>query len=272
MNYWYILATASMVGLIGAILGTMMMLKKKSMVADAISHSVLPGIVITYLFTANLSSWPMTLGASLTGLLTVFLIEFLQHKIKLQEDASVGIIFTMLFALGVLMVCKYTGKIDLDLDCILYGEMAYIGLGDLTVPNEIYSMGFMLLLVVLFLLGSYRHIQIITFDSAYAKSIGIANNFWNYALMSLVSLSTVLAFESVGSVLIVSFLVIPAATGYILNNSLHMVFILACCFAILAVGLGFLMAYYLDVSLAASMSVVAGFQFFLVFVWKAFVR
>ena len=128
-DFWIIL-TGCLVAIPCALLGSFLMLRKMVMIGDAISHAVLPGIVISFLFTQSLSSPWLLFGASITGIFATVLIEFFKKKARLQNDASIGITFTWLFALGVIFISLFANNVDLDLDCVLFGQIEFIALSD----------------------------------------------------------------------------------------------------------------------------------------------
>lgn len=271
--FWIILAGA-LVAVNGALLGSFLVLRKMAMVGDAISHAVLPGIVIAFMFTGTLNSAPMLLGAAAMGLLATFIIESLHKAGKLQSDASIGITFTFLFAIGVIMISTLN-SVDLDLDCVLYGEIAYIPLDLLYIndttslgPVQIWILGITLLLVLGFVVLGYRALKLTTFDSAFAKAMGINVVLWHYLLMGAVSLFTVTAFESVGAILVVAFLTGPAATAYLLTDDLKRMLIIAAVAGILASIGGYYIAWWMDGSISAAMSVAIGIEFALAFVFS----
>lgn len=271
--FWIILAGA-LVAVNGALLGSFLVLRKMAMVGDAISHAVLPGIVIAFMFTGTLNSAPMLLGAAAMGLLATFIIESLHKAGKLQSDASIGITFTFLFAIGVIMISTLN-SVDLDLDCVLYGEIAYIPLDLLYIndttslgPVQIWILGVTLLLVLGFVVFGYRALKLTTFDSAFAKAMGINVVLWHYLLMGAVSLFTVTAFESVGAILVVAFLTGPAATAYLLTDELKRMLIIAAAAGILASIGGYYIAWWMDGSISAAMSVAIGIEFALAFVFS----
>lgn len=265
MQTFYIILLGALVACSCSLLGCYLLLRKMSMVGDAISHAVLPGIVIAYLITGSRGQVPMLIGAGITGVVTTYLIEFLNKKIRVQEDAAIGIVFTWLFALGVILISVYTDKIDLDQECVLYGEIGYVGLGTVGLPQEIWVMGSVLILILAFIIFGYRALFITTFDTAYAITIGLSSAFWHYVLMSLVSLATVAAFDAVGSILVVAFLVIPAATAYLLTDSLKKMLIISCIVGVIGAAGGYWIASWMDSAIAAAMSTVCGIQFLLVF-------
>ena len=270
MQSIYIIVLGTLVASSCALLGCFLMLRKMAMVGDAISHAVLPGIVVAYLFTGSKAQLPVLIGAAITGLLTTFLIEFLNKKIRLQEDAAIGIVFTWLFALGVILISVFAGKIDLDQDCVLYGEIAYVGLEGNGISQEIWVMGAIFLIILAFVKLGYRQLFITTFDPAYAATVGISTALWHYLLMGLVSLTTVAAFDSVGSILVVSFLVIPAATAYLITHSLPKMMVIAILVGTVGSVLGYFLSSIIDSSIAASMSTVCAIEFVLVFAYTRF--
>lgn len=274
---FWIITTGSLVAVIAALLGTFLVLRKMTMIGDAISHAVLPGLVVAYLFTGSLSSIPMLIGAAAVGMLATFLIETFHTKGKLQSDASIGMTFTWLFAVGVIMISSMTGQVDLDLDCVLYGEIAYVPLdlpmnaqGDIIsyVPRQVWILGGTLALVLGFVVIGFKGLKLTTFDPAYATAVGINTMFWHYALMGAVSLSTVTAFDSVGAILVVAFLTGPAATAYLLTDNLKRMLVIAALMGVLASIGGYYLAYVTDGSIAGAMAVATGVEFLLAFLFS----
>jgi manganese/zinc/iron transport system permease protein len=157
----------------------------------------------------------------------------------------------------------FASKVDLDQDCVLYGEIAYVGLGINGVPPTIYILGVILLLIIVFIYIFYKHLFVTTFDPSYASAIGVSVTIWHYALMGMVSLTTVASFEYVGSILVVAFLVIPAATAYLLTDKLVAMMGIASLVGVLSSVLGFYLAYSINGSIAAAMATVSGLFFIL---------
>ena len=162
MNDFWIILEGSLVAVSCGLLGAYLILRKMAMVGDAISHAVLPGIVIAYLVAQSRSSILLLLGAALFGLLSTFLIEILAKKARIQSDASIGITFTWLFAIGVILVSLYSGNADIDQDCVLYGDIAFVPLDTLFLgerdlgPTPIWLQGFNLFLVIAMIRIGYR--------------------------------------------------------------------------------------------------------------------
>jgi manganese/zinc/iron transport system permease protein len=269
-NDLYIIATAALVSVSCALLGCFLILRKMAMVGDAISHAVLPGIVIAFLISGSRDSETMLVGAGIIGILTTFMIEFLHSKAKLQTDASIGVTFTWLFAIGVVLISMFAGKVDLDQDCVLYGEIAYVPLDVIITddginlgPRALYIMGAILVAVVLFIVFGYKELFLTTFDPAYATAIGISTTLWHYLLMGAVSATTVASFESVGAILVVALMVAPAATAYLLTDDFRMMLILASITGILASIGGYYFAVWLDGSIAGAIAMACGILFLL---------
>ena len=276
MEAFYIILTASMFAISCGLLGCFLILRKMAMIGDAISHAVLPGIVIAYLITGSRASVPMILGAACLGIITTFLIEFFHRKARLQTDAAIGVTFTWLFALGVILISLYAGQVDLDQECVLYGEIAYIPLdlwvtesGTVMGPRAMYVAASILLVNVVFLFFSYRQLYLTTFDPAFAASLGVSVGLWNYLLMGAVSMTTVGAFDSVGAILVVALFVVPPATAYLLTDRLDRMLIYTTVLAIISSSLGYGLAFLMDGSIAGAIVTVSGLIFGLVWTLRS---
>ncbi|CAN8140008.1 Manganese transport system membrane protein MntD [uncultured Thiomicrorhabdus sp.] len=267
LDIW-ILATASLVAASCAMVGVFLILRRQALMGDAISHSVLLGIVLAYLISGSNSLWVMLLGAVTIGLITAWLSESLHKVSRLQSDASIGIVFTLLFSIGVILVSLYTGQIDLDQECVLYGEIAFVPFdtiiwGDMETGTDIGPRAFWLILIVFLIvlisitLG-FERLKTVTFHPSLALSLGISIPFWHYFLMTLVSMTTVASFDAVGAILVVALLIIPAASAYLLAKSLKSMLWLAVLYSQLSVWIGYALSYWLNSSIAASIAVCAG--------------
>jgi manganese/zinc/iron transport system permease protein len=246
-----------------------------AMVGDAISHAVLPGIVLAFLISGSRDSVTMLLGAGLIGILTTFMIEFFHKKAKLQTDASIGVTFTWLFAVGVVLISLFAGKVDLDQDCVLYGEIAYVPLdvvitadGTNIGPRAPYIMGTILILVLLFIIIFYKELFLTTFDPAFASAVGISTTLWHYLLMSAVSATTVASFESVGAILVVALLIAPAATAYLITDNFKWMLVIASATGILSSISGYYLAVWLDGSIAGAIAALTGVFFGLALIFS----
>jgi manganese/zinc/iron transport system permease protein len=245
-----------------------------AMVGDAISHAVLPGIVLAFLWSGSRDSVTMLIGAGTLGIISTFIIEFLNNKGKLQSDASIGVTFTWLFALGVILISAFAGQVDLDQECVLYGEIAYVPLDTIMLsngidigPQALYLLGAVLLMVITFVSLGFNQLKITSFDPQYAISLGISATLWNYLLMAFVSFTTVASFESVGAILVVAFLIAPPATAYLLTKKLKKMIFLACLVGILSAIGGHFLAISINGSIAGAMATVAGLLFAIAFIF-----
>jgi len=250
-----------------AVLGAFLVLRKMTMVGDAISHAVLPGIAIAYLLSQSRASLPMFLGAALVGVFATVVIEILSKKWKVQSDASIGMTFTTLFALGVVLITYWSDKVDLDQECVLYGEIAFVPFNTWTMagksmgPIALWSSGILLLMVLVYTLVGFKGLLMSSFNEDYAAVLGIGIGAWNLSLMSMVSLATVVSFESVGAILVVALLVAPAATAYLVSSQLKRMIALSALFGFSGSLGGYLLSAALDTSIAGGIATTLGIQF-----------
>lgn len=270
MNTFWIILTGSLVAASCGFLGCFLILRRMAMLGDAISHAILPGIVLAFLFSGSRDILPMLIGAAVIGLVTVFLVQML-HQSGVKSDAAIGVTFTALFSIGVVLVSLYTQQVDLDLDCVLYGEIAYVPwdtwqLGGVDMgPRALWGVGSVFLVSLLVVGLFFKQFKLCSFDPALAAAIGIPVVLFHYLLMTLVSLTTVAAFESVGAILVVAMLVVPSATAYLLTDRLHIMLLISMGVGVLSAVIGYFLASWLDSSIAGSMTAVAGLLFFLAF-------
>jgi manganese/zinc/iron transport system permease protein len=271
MNDFWIILEGSLVAVSCGLLGVYLILRKMAMVGDAISHAVLPGIVIAYLVAQSRSSFFTLLGAAFFGLLTTFMIEVFSKKARIQSDASIGITFTWLFAIGVILVSAFSGNVDLDQECVLYGDIAYVPFDTLYLfsmdvgPAPVWLQAFNLLVILLMLKVGHRGFLITSFDPAFSSGLGIKTDVWHYVLMGAVSFTVVLSFNAVGAILVVAFLVVPPATAYLISKQVETMMAYTVLFGILSAVLGFYLATWWNASISGAMAVAAGMLFVLVF-------
>lgn len=269
-DVWVILI-AMLVGISCSLVGVFLVLRKMAMLGDAISHSVLFGIVAGFLLTGSRSAFVMAIAAGLVGVFTAYCTSALHRFGRLQEDASIGVTFTSLFALAVILISALSGAVDLDQDCVLYGEIAFAPFDRLYLqgldlgPRSFWFLLAVVLLVLLFITAGFRRLQLIAFDPVLAASLGIATAVWHYGLMTAVSLVTVASFDAVGAILVVALLVVPANTAFIISRSLYTMLLFSCAFSILAAVTGFYLAAFFDASISAAMGLMSGLLFMSVF-------
>ena len=239
--------------------------------SDAISHAILPGIVLAFFLTKSLSSPLLILAAAGTGVLTVVFVELLQRTKLVKEDAAIGLTFPALFSIGVILISRFAGNVHLDMDVVLLGELAYAPLNRLDVfgydlgPISVYVMGTILLLNLAFILLFYKELKLATFDASLAATLGFAPTLIHYGLMTLVSVTTVGAFDAVGSILVVALIAGPPATAYLITNRLSLMLTLSAIIGSMnAVG-GYWLASVFDVSIAGMIATMTLLVFGLIF-------
>ncbi|AMQ57098.1 metal ABC transporter permease [Algoriphagus sanaruensis] len=268
-NAFLIILTGSLISISCGILGVFMMLRKMSMTGDAISHAVLPGIVIGYFVSGSQRSLEVIIGAGLLGILATLMIEGLRKKAKVQLDASIGITFTLLFAIGIILINLFAYKVDLDQECVLYGEIAYLPI-DLWItksglnlgPRITWLAGLNFFFVIGFIYLLFKELTLTSFDESFSSVLGIPAKGINLALMSMVSYTTVSSFESVGAILVVALLVVPPATAFLWTKTLMNLLKLTSVLGIFIAIFGYYLAFWLDSSIAGMMVTVAGIFFF----------
>ena len=269
-----ILLVGCMVAASCALVGTFLVLRKMALLGDAISHSVLPGIALGFLLTQSRSSLVMVVGAGALGVLTVFLVERLQRTGRLYADASIGVVFPALFAVGVILISRYASMIDLDLDCVLYGEIAYtpwdlvVVAGRTVGPRAVWINGLTLLLNLVLIGLFYKELKLVSFDPGLSEALGFRPVRLHYLLMALVSVTVVAAFESVGAILVVAMLVVPPSVAYLLVDRLALMLVTAVAAGCVAVFAGYGLARLVDGSIAGGMAVAAGALFVLAFLFS----
>ena len=261
-----------------ALLGAFLVLRKMTMVGDAISHAVLPGIAVAYWLSQSRASLWMFIGAAAVGVLATIIIELLRKKLKVQSDASIGMTFTTLFALGVILITFWSDSVDLDQECVLYGEIAYVpfntwSFGGLNMgPIALWSSGLLLLAVLAYTVIGFKGLKMSSFNEDYAAVLGIGVAAWNLSLMAMVSFATVVSFESVGAILVVALLVVPAATAYLLVEKLHLLLIGAGSIALLAALGGYALSRWMDTSIAGTVATLLGVQFLIVLLYHQLIQ
>ncbi|NOX38625.1 MAG: metal ABC transporter permease [Calditrichaeota bacterium] len=262
---------AVVVAIACALPGTFLVLRKMAMMSDAISHSILFGIVVAFFYTHDLSSPLLVLAATATGLLTALFVELLYKSRRVGEDAAIGLVFPFLFSIGVILISRYAGNIHLDTDAVLLGEIAFTPFERLTIggldwgPKALYVMGGILLLNILFIGALYKELKLATFDPALAAALGFSPAWIHYLLMGLVSLTAVGAFDAVGSILVVALMIGPPAAAYLLTDRLSHMLLLSAGIGVLGSIGGYWLAHVLNASIAGSMATIIGIVFVLVY-------
>ena len=256
-----------MVAVACALPGVFLVLRRMAMMSDAISHTVLLGIVIAFFITRSLNSPLLLIGAALMGVITVSLVELLNRTQLVREDAAIGLVFPAIFSIAVILISRFAGDVHLDTDAVLLGELAFAPFNRLRLfgldigPEALYTSGSILLLNILFIVLLYKELKLATFDPALAAALGFAPGVIHYALMALVSLTAVGAFDAVGSVLVVAFMIAPPAAAYLLTDRLSRMLIYSALIGIFSAVSGYWLAHWLDASIAGSMATMTGISF-----------
>jgi len=266
-DYW-IMATGALCNVSCGLLGCYLVLRRMSLLGDAISHAVLPGLAAAFLLFHTRASVPMLLGAMAVGVLTAFLTSTLHRWGKVPEDASMGVVFTSLFAIGVILITRFASDVDLDPGCVLYGLIEFVPLdlvrvAGINIPRSTLFLGLVLLCNVVLITLFYKELKIVSFDPYLATTMGISATAVHYGLMAATAATTVASFEAAGSILVVAMLIAPGATAHLLTDRLSRMLVISAVVAGLAAVFGHLLAIYYDTSVAGMMSVVVGVEFVL---------
>ena len=264
---------ASLVAIACAIPGTFLVLRKMAMISDAISHSILPGIVVGFFITHDLNSPVLILLAALTGIITVILVEYIQKTGLVKEDTAIGLVFPALFSIGVILIAKNANDVHLDVDAVLLGELAFAPFDRLVIggtdigPKSLWIIGCILLVTITLLFAFFKELKVSTFDKGLAASLGFSPVILHYGLMSVSSVTTVGAFDAVGAILVVALMIAPAAAAYLLTTDLKKMLGLAIGFGVFSAILGYWVAHWLDASIAGSITTVLGLLFLMVYLF-----
>ncbi|ARK20991.1 metal ABC transporter permease [Sporosarcina ureae] len=248
------LITSVMVGVICGVIGSFIVLRGMALMGDAISHAVLPGIAISYMLGIN-----YFYGAVLTGVLTAFGIGAISQNSRIKNDSSIGIVFSAFFALGIILITR--AKSATDLTQILFGNVLSVRTSDMWLTLIIGSV--VILVVVLF----FKELLVSSFDETMAAAYGLKTQLIHYTIMFLLTLVTVASLQTVGVILVVSLLITPASTAYLLTNRLSIMVVLAAFFGAVSsiIGLYFSFLYNMPsgpvIALAATAIFILAFLF-----------
>jgi manganese/zinc/iron transport system permease protein len=264
---------ASIVAIACAIPGTFLVLRKMALISDAISHSILPGLVLGFFITHDLNSPLLIIMAALSGVVTVILVEFIQKTKLVKEDTAIGLVFPVLFSIGVIMIAKNANDVHLDTDAILLGELAFAPFDRFLVdgsdlgPKSLWIIGTILLITIGLLFAFFKELKISTFDAGLATALGFSPIMIHYGLMSVASITIVGSFDAVGAILVVALMIAPAATAYLLTDNLKRMLGLSVIFGVFSAIAGYWLAHWLDASISGSMTTILGFVFLIVYLF-----
>jgi manganese/zinc/iron transport system permease protein len=247
-----------------ALAGVFLTLRRMAMMADAISHAILPGLVAGYVLANGPNVFTGFLGATAAGLLTVWLVETLAKSRRVKEDTAIGLVFPALFALGVVVISKYFSNVHLDTDAVLFGEIAFAPLETWTVggrnlgSSALWTLGGLTLLNALFLALFYKELKLSTFDPGLAAALGFAPGLLHYGLMGMVAVTTVGGFSAVGAILVIALLIVPAVTASLLTHRLPTMIGLSVAIGVGSALLGYWLAALWDVSISGMIATALG--------------
>lgn len=260
-----------------ALPGCFLLLRRMSMMGDAISHAVLPGLALAFMISHSRASWVMFLGAAIAGVLTALFTQWITKFGKVDRGAAMGIVFTTLFAIGLIFIRQFASSVDLDASCVLYGAIEYTPLDQvilweneeiaLQLPRAALVLGSALLFNITIIACFYKELKIASFDAALARTLGFRPQLMHYLLMTMVAVTTVASFEAVGSIIVIAMLIVPPATAYLITRNLPRLIAFSLFFAAAAAVLGHFSAQYLvilglpETSSAGMMATAAGLLF-----------
>ncbi|WP_170603083.1 metal ABC transporter permease [Ruegeria arenilitoris] len=241
-----------------ALPGNFLVLRKQALIGDAISHVVLPGIVVSFLLTGAISTWPMMLGAAGAAIVSVVMIEAIRRLGKIEPGAAMGVVFTSMFAAGVLLLEQTdTSTVHLDVEHALYGNLESLIWLDATgwqsvldpqalagLPPELPRIAMTLLGVALFTWIFWRPLKISTFDEGFARTIGIRTGRLGLALVIAAAIAAVAAFDAVGSIIVIAMFICPPAAARMMTNRLETQVVWSVFFATVSAVLGYVLAGY----------------------------
>ena len=268
-SYFVLLTTA----VACAVLSPFLVLRKLSMVSDAISHSVLLGIVIAFFIVKDVGSPFLIVGAATFGVITVFAVELLSGTGLVKNDDAVGIVFPMFFALAVVLITKFARNVHLDTDVVLMGEVIIAPLNriefmGIDLPKAFVQMGILLVINLLFVIIFFKELKVTTFDRGFATLAGFSSAALFYALMTLSSFTAVTAFDAVGAILVVSFLITPGAAAYLISKDLKVMIAISVGYAVINSIIGYVFSLLMNVSMSGMTAAAAGVTFLLTFLFN----
>ena len=241
LDTWIVL-TGALTAMACAVPGVFLLLNKQSMLGDAISHAVLPGLAIGFLVSGSRDPLPMFIGAVLAGLFTGVVSGVIERRGRVEAGASLGVVFCSLFALGLILIRLAADHVDLDPGCVLYGALELAVIDSATEPRIVWQSAAILILN-LFLAGVFfKELQVVAFDPRFAKASGIPSGLIQQGLTVVTALTTVVAFESVGSILVIAMLIVPGASAMLLSRSVSGVLLWSLVVAISSAVLGHVLA------------------------------
>lgn len=261
-----IMLVASLVAAACALPGVFLVLRRVALMSDAISHTVLFGIVIGFFIVQDVNNPLLILFAAAAGVLTVSLSELLLRTRRVHEDAAIGLVFPALFSIAVIIITREFSSIHIDTDAVLLGELAFAPFNraellGLNLPKGVWVMGTILLLNLVLIVLFYKELKLATFDSALAAALGFSPALIHYGLMASVSVTAVGAFDHVGSILVIALMIAPPAAAYLLTDRLSRMLVLSVVIAVASAIGGYYAARLFNVNISGAMATITGVFF-----------
>ncbi len=243
----WIAVTATLCAVSCALPGCFLVLRKMSMMGDAISHAVLPGLAVAFFITGSRASVPMFIGAAVVGILTALFTQWISRFGQVDRGAAMGIVFTTLFAIGLVLIVNAADRVDLDPGCVLYGAIELtpldtVKIGSLMIPRAALVNGLILTINLGIIVLLYKELRLSSFDPQLADTLGFSSDFLHYLLMTMVAITTVAAFESVGSIIVIAMLIVPPAAALLLTRRLFPMLLMSAVIATVSAWIGHLFA------------------------------
>ncbi|WP_166822837.1 metal ABC transporter permease [Thalassoroseus pseudoceratinae] len=265
------LAIATVTSITCALCGSLLLVNRKSMVSEGLSHAVLPGLVLAFVFIRDYNSPILIFAAAVSGMVMVWLTQLIERSRLVDDDAALGIVFAGMFSVGILIVSAKLRNTHFHADCIIDGNLALAPLDRLIVggmdlgPRSCVVMCVMLALVVAFIVLAYKELKISIFDPILAERFRLRPALLQFAWLGLVSMTTVAAFDVAGSILIVALMIAPPAAAYLLTDRLGRLLVIAGIVATVSSIGGFYLAMNMDVSPTGPIASFSGVMFLIIF-------
>ncbi|RGI30127.1 MULTISPECIES: metal ABC transporter permease [Enterococcaceae] len=249
------LITSVIVGVVSGVIGSFIILRGMSLMGDAISHAVLPGVAVSYMLGGS-----YMIGASIFGIMAAGLIGFVTQKSKLKNDTAIGIVFSSFFALGIILISF--AESSTDLYHILFGNVLAVR------PSDMYTTLAVAVAVILFVVLFYKELLVSSFDPVMAQAYGLKVQVIHYALMFFLTLVAVSSLQTVGTILVVAMLVTPAATAYLLTDKLSTMIVLASSLGAISAVIGLFFSYSYNLASGATIVLTTVVFFIMAFIFS----
>lgn len=268
-----IILIASLTAVACALSGVFLVLRRMSLMSDAISHAVLPGIILVFILIEDRTSPLLIIGAALSGLLLVYLTEMIYKTKLVKEDAAIGLVFPAMFSFGVILISMNLSSVHFHEHSVLVGDINLsainlIEIFGIKIPKSVPLLTSLLVLNLLFLIIFFKELKLTTFDVGLATAFGFSPVLMHYLFMSLVSITAVGAFDTAGSILVISLMIAPATSAYLMTDNLKMMFVLAALFGLISAISGFYFSYWLNSTPSGGIAVMTGVIFLLTYLFS----